>query len=168
MESDATPIIVGRFGKTFGVSGWLKINSFTDPKENILNFKHWLIKKNNLWQEISFASSKKQADNIIIKLPNCNSPEEAALFTNIEIGVLRKNLPKLKKDEYYWNDLVGLKVINKQGLNLGIVKDLMATGANDVLVVAGEKNRLIPYLSHVIQKIDLDNKIIHVDWEEDF
>lgn len=168
MTSDINPIIVGRFGKTFGLLGWIKIISFTYPEENILKLKPWFIKRNGDWEEFSFKEGKKKANGITLKLPDCNSPEEAALYTNIEIGVLKEQLPKLENDEYYWHDLVGLDVINQNGVKLGTVKEVIATGSNDVLVITGEKRHLVPYLSNVIQHIDLDKKIIKVDWDEDF
>lgn len=162
------PIIVGSFGKTFGVLGWIKVNSFTHFKKNILKFKPWLIKKNNVWEEIYFEDSREHGNNIVVKLPNCNSPEEAYNFTNKEIAVWRKQLPRLKRKEYYWVDLMGLQVINSKGIDFGIVKDLQATGANDVLIVVGERKRLIPYISNVILEVDLEKKIIRVDWEADY
>lgn len=164
----ATPLIIGRFGRTFGVSGWIKIISFTTSKENILDFKPWLIKKQDSWEEFNYSESKIHAGSIVIKLPNCSSPEAASRFTNIEIAVWHDQLPKLKNDEYYCVDLIGLEVVNKEGVNFGVVQDIMPTGSNDVLVVVGERRRLIPYLSHVILKVDLTSKIITVDWEEDF
>jgi len=164
----SNPIIIGTFGKTFGVRGWIKINSFTSPKRNIIDFKPWLIQKNNAWKEICVETSREHSDNIIVKLPNCNSPEEAQNFTNAKIAVWQKQLPKLQPNEYYWIDLIGLKVINLQEVELGVVQDLMATGANDVLIVAGDRKRLIPYISNIILSVDLAKKIIRVDWQQDF
>lgn len=164
----SNPIVIGSFGKTFGVQGWIKINSFTSPPKNILKFKPWLLQKNNYWEEIYFTDSRERIDNIIVKLPNCNSPEEAQNFTNIKIGVWRDQLPKLQTNEYYWTDLIGLKVVNSSEFDLGIVQDLTATGANDVLIVVGDRKRLIPYISDVILEVDLTKKIIRVDWDQDF
>lgn len=168
MTSTVAPVVIGRFGGSFGVLGWIKIISFATPKDNILNFKPWLIQKNHLWKELCFEDSKKHGENIVVKISGCNSPEEAKLLTNIEIAILRQQLPKLPVDEYYWDDLIDLMVVNQEGVSLGVVKDLMATGANDVLVVVGEKRLLIPYISTVILKVDLTNKVIQVDWEKEF
>ncbi|MEI8054421.1 MAG: ribosome maturation factor RimM [bacterium] len=162
------PIIVGSFGKTFGVWGWIKINSFTSPKRNIIDIEPWLIQKNSCWEEICIEASREHSNNIIVKLPNCNSPEEAQNFTNIKIAIWQKQLPKLQADEYYWVDIIGLKVINLQNVELGVVQDLMATGANDVLIVTGDRKRLIPYISNIIINVDLAKKTIQVDWEQDF
>jgi 16S rRNA processing protein RimM len=162
------PVIVGNFGKTFGVLGWIKINSFTFPQKHILNFQPWLIKKNGSWEEICLEDSKQHLNSIVVKLPSCNSPEEVRRFTNIEIGVWRKQLPKLQSGEYYWMDLIGLQVINLIGFEFGTVQEIMATGANDVLVVNGDRKRLVPYISSVIRKVDLEKKAIFVDWDQDF
>lgn len=162
------PIIVGRFGKSFGMRGWIKVISFTSPERNILDFSYLLIKKNNFWEKIYFEDSRERLDSIVVKLPNCNSLEEASNFTNIEISVHRKQLPKLDHGEYYWADLVGLRVINLDGVDFGIVRELIATGSNDVLVVVGERKRLIPYLSYVIYSVDLGERKIYVDWMQDF
>lgn len=162
------PVIIGNFGKTFGIYGWIKVNSFTIPKNHILGLKPWLMQKDDFWEEFCFADSKENIKNILVKLPNYNSPEVARRLTNIKIGIWRDQLPKLPTDEYYWSDLVGLKVLNLDGADLGIVQELMATGANDVLIIDGDRQRLIPYISTVITKVDLPKKIIHVDWEQDF
>lgn len=168
MKSTAIPIVVGCFGKAFGIYGWIKVISFTSPEENILEFKPWLIQRDGLWEEVYIEDSKKHFNSVVVKLPNINSPEEARYLTKCKIGVWRKQLPKLKADEYYWTDLVSLKVINKEGVNLGVVESLIATGANDVLVVKNGRKRLIPYVSHVILDINLASKVIRVDWEEEF
>jgi 16S rRNA processing protein RimM len=161
-------IVIGCFGKAFGIKGWIKVISFTTPQENILKFKPWIIKSNDLWKEVYIENSRKHFASIIVKLPNYNSPEEVRHFTNLKIGIWRQQLPKLRVGKYYWVDLIGLNVINDNNINLGVVKDLIATGSNDVLVVVDERKRLIPYLSHVVLSIDLDSKIIHVAWEKDF
>jgi 16S rRNA processing protein RimM len=162
------PLVVGRFGKTYGVSGWIKVISFTTPQENILKFQPWLIQKKDEWEEFYFEASKKHAGGVIVKLPSCNSPEEARYFTNINIGIRREQLPKLPANEFYWDDLIGLDVVNKEGVNLGKIEELIATGSNDVLVVMGDRKRLIPYISNVIIKVDLSSKSVSVDWGEDF
>jgi len=162
------PVIVGAFGKSFGVQGWIKVNSFTSPQKQILDFQPWLIKKNGSWEELYLEDSKQRINSIVVKLPGCNSPEEVRDFTNMEIGVLRKQLPKLPPGEYYWADLIGLKVVNLAGIEFGTVRELMATGANDVLVVVGDRKRLVPYISSVISKVDLEKKAIFVDWDSEF
>lgn len=168
MVTTDIPVVVGCFGRPFGVFGWIKVISFTTPRDNILKFQPWLIQQQNQWQEILLEDSKKQANDIVVKLPHYKTPEEVRCLTNAKIAVWRQQLPQLPGDQYYWFDLVGLNVINKGGIEFGRVQDLMATGANDVLIVSGERRRLIPYISNVIINVDLENRKILVDWEEDF
>jgi len=84
------------------------------------------------------------------------------------LAVDRQQLPQLEENEYYWDDLIGLNVYDLQHNDLGKVIELIETGANDVLVVSGEKERLIPYIPQVIVKIDLTEKRIEVDWDKEF
>jgi len=161
-------ITIGRFGSTFGIQGWIKIISFTDPVENIINLAPLFIKKNNDWQQLYLKDIKKHGKNIIAKINDVNDPETAAMYTNLDIAIEHEQLPKLAKNEYYWSDLEGLNVINKEGQELGQVDHLFATGSNDVLVVKNDHERLIPYIDDVVLKIDIENKLITVDWDPEF
>lgn len=158
-------IIIGRFGSTYGIKGWIKIISFTDPKEKILQYKPWWIEKNHRWQQIYIEDSKWHGKDIIVKLHDINDCDQAKTYTNIDINIQHDQLPKLPKGEYYWSDLKGLTVIDKSDKKLGVVDHLMETGSNDVLVIKNGKQHLIPYIDDVIIEVDLKKKIIKVDWE---
>jgi 16S rRNA processing protein RimM len=161
-------IVIGRFGKAFGIHGWIKVNSYASPTENILNYRPWYIQKNNAWQEIIFVASRIHANQIVVQLPNCHTPEEARLYTNYDIGVVRDQLPALPPGEFYWDDLIGMTVKNLEGVDFGTVTELMATGANDVLEVVGERKRLIPYINDVVKRVDIKARLIEVDWDKEF
>lgn len=163
-------VIVGRIGKRYGVKGWVKLHSFTDPITNILNYQPWLIKdKNNNWREIATEAIKPHGEGIVAKFAEIDSPETAKAFVNIEIAVPRDQLPKLEQNEFYWHDLIGLNVVNQQNEHLGKVSQLLATGANDVLVVDGDKEYLIPFLfDKFILDVDQTKKQITVDWDTAF
>lgn len=162
-------VIVGRFGKTHGIKGWIRVHSFTIPQENLLNYTPWLVKHNQEWKILAVEAKKTQGKDILVKLVGFDTPESVHVYTNVDIGIDRIQLPRLAADQYYWDDLIGLEVVNSKGIILGIVDSLHETGANDVLVVVGENRRhLIPYISNVINKIDIKNKTISVDWDEDF
>lgn len=162
-------IVVGKFGKPFGVKGWLKIHSFTHPAENITHFSQLFISNNQSnWKGLTMKDWMQKGENIIALPPSSSSPEEAKTYTNQLIAVDRSQLPTLTADEFYWEDLVGLKVINTKGIELGTVDHLFATPSNDILVVKNGKEHLIPYLNNVILEIDLTAKKITVDWDEDF
>jgi 16S rRNA processing protein RimM len=158
-------VIVGKFGSVHGVHGWLKIVSYTDPKTNILDLTPWLINQNGNWQELVVKTRQVNDKGIIVELPNLTDREIAKSYTNQYIAVKREQLPKLASDDFYWCDLEGLSVFDKEQNFLGKVDCLFATGANDVLVVKNEdKESLIPYLSNVILEVNLGEQFIKVDW----
>jgi 16S rRNA processing protein RimM len=168
-------ITLGRFNSPFGVQGWIKVYSYTDPMENIDTYRPWLVKQNGVWQPIKVKSVKKQGKGLIAKLDQIDSPEAARLFCEAEIAAPKSVLPELEEGEYYWSQLENLKVYTESGELLGLVDHLIETGAHDVLVVKGNaesvdrNTRLIPYVpEQVVKKIDLDTGILRVDWDPEF
>jgi 16S rRNA processing protein RimM len=165
-NADTEYLVVGKLGAAYGIKGWLKVSSFTNPLSNIGNYNPWYLKNGEHWEPIEVTDSREHGKSIVAKLKGLNNPEQARLFTGKEVAIKRSQLPVLAKDEYYWSDLEGLTVINQRNEVLGKVTHLMATGANDVLVVKGEKEHAIPYLQgDVVKQIDLTAKTMHVDWE---
>lgn len=161
-------VAVGRVRSAYGVFGWLKIHSFTEPDIAILDLNPWFIKKHDSYVELNIEATKIQGNGFLVKFFNCETPEAAKKFSNAVLFVKRSQLPKLPKGEYYRSELVGLVIVNKSGDNFGVVKQVLVTGANDVLVVSGEQRRLIPYISSVVLKVDLAQKQITVDWQSDY
>lgn len=165
-KTDEEYITVGKIGSTYGVHGWFKVLSYTEYGASILEYRPWLLSgPNNEWEPVEIEGSRIHGKGVIAKIVGINSPEEARLLAGKTIAVARSQLPKLPKNEYYWSDLKGLTVINKNGEVLGQVVYLIETGSNDVLVVKGATEQAIPYLPNVILKVDLEKKEIHVDWE---
>lgn len=161
-------IVVGCLGAPYGLRGWIKVNSYTQPIENIVTYQPWLITIKGKEQSILIASYKFHGENIIVQFDDCDDRDTATLYTNATISITRDQLPDLPKDEYYWTDLEGLTVINHDQTTLGVISYIMSTGANDVLVVKGDKEYLIPYLpDDVILNIDLKARLMHVRWEID-
>lgn len=160
-------VIVGRLGRPHGIKGWMKLYSYTDPLENIFNYPTWFIQPDhNSSNTISVEEWKAQDTSLLVKIIGCDTPEDAKLYTNREISIPREFLPEIPDDEYYWTDLEGLTVIRKPDqATLGIVDHLFETGANDVMVVKGDKEELIPFIKSVIIDVDLKAKTILVDWE---
>lgn len=170
MPKEKNYFVIGRFAKPYGVRGWIKVVSFTEPTENILAYPQWKLQLSDTqWADLD-VEHKKPYNNkfLLVKLKNCGSPEEASAYTNGLIAVDRGDLPELKSNEYYWVDLIGLTVFNTQGVCYGRVTSLLATGANDVLVILKEDSSemLIPYLSSVVKSVDLSQQQMVVDWEE--
>ena len=161
-------IILGRFGAVYGVRGWLRVVSFTQPIENILNYPKWQVQHLDSWETIIVEDGKIHGKGIIVKIKEISDREQAQAYTSDDIAIDSEALPELNKDEHYWKDLIGMSVITKDGITLGTVKNLLETGANDVLIIKGKRERMIPYTKHTIQSIDIEKKIITVDWDPDF
>ena len=167
-DARTQPVILGRIVGLFGVRGWVKVYSYTEPREAVLDYKDWLLSRNGRWQRVVLAEGKRHGKAVIARLEGIEDRDAAAELTGSEISVDRDTLPNPGEGHYYWADLEGLTVVHKDGTELGKVAYLMATGANDVLVVDGPAERLIPFLTgEVILDVDLAAGIMRVDWEWD-
>ena len=162
------PVVLGRISGLFGVRGWVKVYSYTDPREAVLDYDRWLLSGTNGWREATVAEGQRHGKTIIARLDGCIDREQAAQLVGTEIAVPRDELPEAEQGRFYWSDLEGLRVVHRDGTELGRVAYLLETGANDVLVVDGEQERLIPFvMDKVILDVDLENDRIEVDWEWD-
>jgi 16S rRNA processing protein RimM len=160
----------GQISGVFGVKGYVKVFSLTQPRENILKYSPWLLKKNGQSKEVNVLSGQRQGSNVVAELENIIDRDAAQALMGWDILISRQSLPKAKPGEYYWTDLVGLEVETAEGIKLGVVDHLIETGANDVMVVVdGEAERLIPFLQqHTVLSINLEAGLIQVDWDPDF
>ncbi|MEW8508621.1 MAG: ribosome maturation factor RimM [Candidatus Thiodiazotropha sp.] len=162
-------IIMGRVSGLFGVRGWLKVYSHTSPKEGITRYKEWYLRQAGDWRRYRVVTGHRQGRGVVAQLQGIDDRDLAAPLVNCEIAVQREQLPALQSGEYYWTDLQGLRVVNLEGVELGVVSHLFETGANDVLVVRGERERLIPYTRGLaIREVDLERERILVDWDPEF
>ncbi len=162
-------IIVGKVVGVYGVKGWIKIRSYTNKREDILNYKSLILNRRGQQQVITLRDGRQQGKAIVAHLSGIDDRDAAAEFINAELAIQRDQLPKLAADEYYWTDLIGLQVVTENGQHLGQVIDLMETGANDVVVVKGSEEHLIPFLQpDVIKVIDLEKQCMTIDWDPDF
>lgn len=162
------PVVLGRISGLFGVRGWVKVYSYTEPREAVLEYDRWLLADNGGWQEATVAEGQRHGKTIIARLDGYVDRDQAAGLVDTEIAVPRDALPTAGKDQYYWSDLEGLRVVHCDGTALGKVDYLLETGANDVMVVKGEQERLIPFVpDKVVLGVDLDKGEIEVDWEWD-
>jgi len=161
-------LVVGKFGKTYGAKGWLKVTSYCQPNVAILTYDKWYIKKNGFWQELALQDTNKMNDKVAVLVAGCTTPEEARLYTNLEIAINKNQLKKISENEHYWINLKGMQVVNYNGEELGILEYLFTAGNNDVMMVKGEKKHLIPFIKSIIINVNYeDNKII-VDWDTNF
>ncbi|MDF1647135.1 MAG: ribosome maturation factor RimM [Legionellaceae bacterium] len=166
-------VVIGKFGRPQGVKGLIRVISFTEPRDNILQYPDWSIKKKGAaWQAITRIDACITPQHVLAQIEGYSSREAISELTNLEIAVPKERLPTLNAGEFYWHELIGMHVRHETGLNLGVVDSVLETGSNDVLVVIDtehEKRRLIPYLlNDVIQVIDKERREITVCWDLDF
>ena len=162
-------LVVGKVASPYGVRGWMHVYSFTDPITNILNYTPWYIGKEEQWQQYEIEEGRSHGKGIVVRLPSFTDIDQAERLRGALIAVKKTQLPPPGKDEFYWFDLVGLEAVTLKGQILGRVDSLMETGANDVLVIKGEHEHLVPYVKdEFIKEVNLEKGVIIVDWDPDF
>ena len=162
-------VTMGRVSGAFGVRGWLKVRSDCEPAEQLLEYSPWQMNTGTGWRSHVVVEGKVHGPGLVAKLADIDDRDQAQALAGADIAVDRSQLPLLAGDEYYWNDLIGLSVVTRDGKELGQVSGLMQTGANDVLVVSGERERLIPFIrEQVVLAVDADARRIEVDWDPEF
>ena len=168
-QPEARRVILGRVIGPHGVNGWIKVLSYTEPRENILEFARWQLCSEDGWRAFSLGQGRAHGGRVLAKLEAVGDRDAAAALAGAEIAVMRSDLPATEEGEYYWSDLEGLSVRNLAGRELGRVAYLFATGANDVMVVRGERERLLPFVQGtVVREVDLTSGEIRVDWDAEF
>ena len=180
-DSSGAWVVLGKIGKVHGIKGWVRVISFTETSDGILDYSllradfDASVAPTSATRQLEIDDYKQQPKGLIAHFKGIDNPEEARLLNGATLSVERKALPPLESDEYYWYQLEGLTVINQHDECFGIIKSMLETGANDVMVVKAtqesidDRERLIPYLSDsVVLKVDLDERVIRVDWDADF
>ena len=161
-------VLLGRIVGPFGTRGWVKVRSSTEPPESILRYAPWHIGRDGCWFRVGVAEGRLQGRGVIARLDGCHGRDEANGYRGCEIAVERSRLPEAEHGEYYWTDLVGLRAVTGDGVDLGEVERMMETGANDVMVVRGGIERLIPFLpGTVVRSVDIERGVVLVDWHPD-
>jgi len=169
MTQQDNTIQAGRITGLYGIRGWVKVYSYTQPRENIIQYSPWLVKLNGQWRKFEIVEGRAHGKGVVVRLDGYQDRSQATELIGSDIEIHREQLPKLSENEYYWSDLEGMEVLTCSGQALGTVDHLLETGANDVLVVKGERERLIPYLrGDVVVDIDKQSNTITVDWDPDF
>jgi len=160
-------LVVGRITGLYGVRGWVKVFSETDPRENVLRYSPWYIGEAQRPQTL--AEGERHGKGIVARLSGYEDRDQAAALVGQQIAIRRDQLPPPGEGELYWADLEGLAVETLDGEALGVIDRLFATAANDVMVVAGERERLIPLLwDNVVRDVDFEQGVMRVDWDADF
>lgn len=161
-------VVLGRVSGLFGVKGWVKVFSYTEPRDSILQYREWALRFPSGRRVMRVAEGRRQGNSIVVRFDGIDDRDAASELLESSIEVPREQLPRTAPDEFYWTDLEGLQVVHSDGRVLGRVAYLLATGANDVLVVVGDEEILVPFVAgRVIKNVDLENGVINVDWEWD-
>lgn len=162
-------VVMGRVTAPFGVKGWFKVYTLTGEPDNLCDYSVWWLRRDGDWRETKVIAAKVQGNTLVAQLDGIADREAAAQLRGYEIGVPRGQLPAAASGEYYWADLIGLRVINREQDELGRVARIVETGANDVLVVQdGRQEILIPFIAGAIEKVDVAADLIAVDWGRDY
>ena len=163
---------VGKIAGVFGIKGWMKVFSFTEPRKNILSYSPLYISLKGEWVEAKVSGGRVQGKGIVISLTDVTDPDQVLPLIGSELAITKDQLKPTENDDFYWTDLTGLEVINLQQEKLGTVEGLLETGAHDVLVVKDKQNktqRLVPFvMGDIVDKVDLMEGFIQVDWELDY
>ncbi|MBT8079836.1 MAG: ribosome maturation factor RimM [Gammaproteobacteria bacterium] len=162
------PIVLGRISGLYGVKGWVKVFSYTDPREALLDYRECFIGRSGRWEPTTIAEGRRHGKTVVARLEPVQDRDAAAELIGADLAVPRSGLPEPPEGEYYWADLEGLRVVHKDGRELGTVSSLLTTGAHDVLVVAGDNEILVPFVpGRTVLDVDLGEGLIQVDWEWD-
>ena len=162
-------VVLGRVSGLFGVNGWVRVFSHTEPREGIARYAPVFLKRRDEWQVFKIEAGRAHGAGVVLKFAGCDDRDHAAALIHSDIAVRRAQLPPPRPGEYYWADLEGLRVVTLAGVELGVVSHLLATGANDVLVVKGERERLLPFVQGpVVVEVNLEQRLLRVDWDPDF
>lgn len=171
MTAAGRRVLMGRIVGLYGVQGWLKIESWSEPRTRIFDYQPWVLASAEGEElDVSSIKGRPQGKGLVCFLPGVDDRDKAAALVGKDICIARELLPPPGKDEYYWVDLEGLEVSTTEGVPLGRVTHLFATGANDVVVVRdGERERLIPFIQgNYVRSVDLAGGRMVVDWDPEF
>ncbi|MBI1396451.1 MAG: ribosome maturation factor RimM [Betaproteobacteria bacterium] len=159
---------MGRIRAPFGVRGWLKIQPFSEQADALLGHREWWLADGENWRTIVFEEGSVRNGMIVARIAGVDTPEQAAALRNRDVAVPRSALPPEAEGEFYWADLEGMSVANPDGADLGVVTGLMDNGAHEILVVRGDRERLIPFVDHYVLDVDRETRRIVVDWGLDY
>lgn len=172
---DVNEIRLGSINGSHGIKGWLKVFSYTDPLEAILDYSPWILRKGGVEKEITIKDGQASGKRIIVQIEGVDTRDQAEDLIGYEVHVNMEAIPDLEEGELYWFQLEGLVVKNSVGEVLGKIDHMLETGANDVMVVEAtndsidKEQRLIPYLEgDVVKQVDQEAGVVIVDWDSDY
>ncbi|MDD2767754.1 MAG: ribosome maturation factor RimM [Methylococcus sp.] len=162
-------VVIGRIAGAFGVRGWVKAVSFTESRSNVFGYTPWVLRRDGAERLLKVLEGREHGGFVVVRLQGIDSREAAEALKGYEISVRRSQLPPAAPGEFYRVDLIGLRVVNLEGVEFGQIVDVMDTGANDVLVVQGDRERLVPFVQGaVVRSVSLAESRVVVDWDSEF
>lgn len=161
---------MGRIVAPYGLKGWVRIKPYSPDPGSFSAYPAWWVGRNGDWREWKVVQSALQhGSSLVARLEGCTERNAALALKGSEVAVERAALPHNASNEFYWADLVGLKVVNVKDEELGVLAGLFENGAHPVMrVVEGEVERLLPFVEQVVQRVDLAQGRIRVEWELDW
>lgn len=159
---------MGRIAAPYAVKGWVKVQPYTEYLDSLLDYPVWHLGKAGGWREYTVLEARVHGAALIASLDGVTDRERAQVLAGMEIAVPRAEMPEAEEGEYYWDELIGLRVVNLAGEDLGRVEGLLETGAHDVMRVLGERERLIPFTGPIVRNVDVAAGLIEVDWGSDY
>ena len=178
MVSASDVVVIGRLASVYGVKGWLKVRSYTEPSENLFKYQPWLLNTPDGLRSFLIDQWHGHNKGFVVKIAGVDNRQQAEFLCNLDVGIEKTHLSPLETGQYYWYQLQGLRVVsrfNNDESYLGTVKELIRTGSNDVLVVKGDsdsidkRERLIPYVTtQYVKIVDIDGGVVYVEWDPEF
>lgn len=165
---------VGELKKPYGIKGWLWVFSETEDREAIFSYSPWWMKTATGFRPLTVVQWRKQGSGVVAQFEQVPDRNIAETMNGVSIWIDKDSLPQPEDDEYYWSDLAGLSVINRQKECLGVIKELFETGAHPIMKVLpsgdsiDDEPRMIPWHKQTVDDVDLTAGHIFVDWERDF
>ena len=161
------PVVLGRIGAPFGVQGWVKVQSYTEPREGIVGYGLWELVQSGGTSRRKVVEWKRAGSAIAVRLEGVGSRDEAQALTGAEVHVDRAELPPNAPGEFYWHDLIGLDAFSPTGDALGRVAEILELPAHPVLVLRGDRERLVPLVPDRLVAVDLEAGRMTLDWHPD-
>lgn len=161
-------VVMGRISAPYAIRGWVRIQTQTEYIDSLMDYPVWHVGRSGQWRPFRLVEGKVHGQYLLAHLEGMDDRDAAEAVMGMEIAVPREDRPAAEDGEYYWDDLIGLEVVNGEGAVLGKVDALLATGAHDVLQIQGERERLIPFVDAFVREVDLAAKRIVVDWGLDY
>jgi 16S rRNA processing protein RimM len=162
--TDDRIVTLGKIVGSFGVKGWIKVHSYTDPLANILDYEVWQLKSGGDWTSHLLQDGRETDKGVQAKVEGIENPEDARMRVGTEIGVWRSEMPATEKGEYYWSDLEGLDAFNLDGELLGRIDHFRTTPAGTIVVVQGQREHWVPFVKERISKVDIEAGRVVLDW----